>query len=663
MNRRASLVLALLCLGGLRAAAHPVPRTVLVETFTNVSCSGCADANPVTHAVMDAHGRHELLNVQYHAGWPHPADPFYLPVAAAVDARVLAYGVMNLPDLYTCGEDRPFPADASGLEAAVAAARAGLTPLRLAVDLQWAGPAALVSVGVAAVDVPPTGELTLRIALVDENEAIVPAPGANGETEFHWTLRRLLPDAQGTAFRIAAGDSLVFRRAAIVDPAWDTADLHAVAWVQDDATNAILQAGGSLAPPAYAAAWYAERYGAVVPLGETFRADGWLENLGTATDTYNLTLTATTPGWQVSACVGDVCYPPWVTEFDVTLDAGAEAVVGVDVTPAGVAGTGEIVVTAVSDADPSLTLTRTFTILSGGTEVLLVDADPVHGYESYLVAALDAAGATHATWRRAALGALAAAELAAFDKIIWDAGEALPALADADRAALDAYLAPGNPGYSPAAADWFTSHTGAGFAADDAYATALDGVAGDPLGDGLAFAIAGGDGADNQDYPDELTSAPNARACLEYGPGRPAAVRFGLGDARIVTLGFGFEGVDTAAHRSQLLQRILDWFDDAAVGVDTPAATGAALRLQAAPNPFNPRVRLRLAGEGPATLSIRDLQGRLVRTLLSGVQEIDGLVVDWDGLDADGRRAGAGLYFAHLATPAGERVLKLTLVK
>jgi hypothetical protein len=70
-----------------------------------------------------------------------------------------------------------------------------------------------------------------------------------------------------------------------------------------------------------------------------------------------------------------------------------------------------------------------------------------------------------------------------------------------------------------------------------------------------------------------------------------------------------------------------------------------------------------LEGEGPATLRIRDLQGRLVRTLVVDAQPGAGLDADWDGHDDLGRRLGAGVYFAHLETPAGVRVLKLTLVK
>lgn len=680
MIRRVLTLLAGACVWTTAVGAHPVPRTVLLETFTNVSCAGCADANPVTRSVMDAHGRHVVLNVQYHGNWPHPADPFYLPVADAVNDRLGAYGVMNFPDLFTCGEDRPYPADLPGLEAAVAAARAELTPLRLEVDLLWAGQTAVVSVGVQAVAEPPGDYRTLRIALVDESETIVPAPGTNGETEFSWTLRRFLPDVDGTPFLIAPGDSLVFTRMTPADPAWDLSDIHAVAWIQDDLTGEILQAGGSLPPPAIAFDWYAEEAAALVPMNTFHRSEGWLENLGTTRDTYHLSLASTTPGWPVSACAGFNCYPPWVTEFDVSLEPGEEKNVSVDVTPQGTPGTGVVTLTAVSDADPSLVVTRTFTYVSTGAEVLLVDADPDRPYQTYLQVALTAAGADHVLWKRAEHGPLTAADYAAFPTVIWDAGQAVPALDDADRAALGDYLdqggrllfsgqdlayslcQPGAPGQTPAAAAWFAEYTGAGFVADDAYSAAVTGRVGDPLGDGLSFAIAGGDGADNQDYPDELSAAPNARGCLEYAPGRPAAVRFGRGDARIVTLGFGFEGVDTDAHRTLLLQRILAWFADTTVGVD-PAPDAPDLALSAAPNPFNPSVRLRSQGEGPASLRIRDLQGRLVRTLLVDAQPGVGLDADWDGHDDLGRRVSAGVYFAHLETPAGVRVLKLTLVK
>ncbi|MBM4430565.1 MAG: hypothetical protein FJ026_09510, partial [Chloroflexi bacterium] len=53
----------------------------------------------------------------------------------------------------------------------------------------------------------------------------------------------------------------------------------------------------------------------------------------------------------------------------------------------------------------------------------------------------------------------------------------------------------------------------------------LKGTAGDPIGDGLALGITGGDGANNQNSPDEINPIPPAVAVLSYDQGALAPVR------------------------------------------------------------------------------------------------------------------------------------------
>lgn len=686
MKRTAVAALFLLTTAA-AAAAHPIPRTVLLETFTNISCAGCATANPVTAAAMAEHGRHELLNVQYHVNWPHPADPFYLAAPAEIWGRVQAYGFQNVPELYTCGANTPPPGDAAALAAAVAEARDRLSPLRVVVASQWNGATQVTAtVGVKAVDAPPAGTLKLRVAVVDELETFASPPGNNGETAFYWALRDLAPTDAGTAFTIQPGDSLVFQLPIAVDAAWYDTDLHVVAWVQDDASLEILQAGSDLPRDAYAAAFYSDRYAAVSPVGTLISMGGWLDNLGLSSDTYDIHLDVATPGWSVSACVGNTCYPPWVTDVSATLASGVEQHIGVNVLPSTAGATGEITVTVTSRGDRDHVFVRSFRVITPGAGVLVVDGDPSHPYLPYFTDAVGAAGRTWTAWDRAAWGLPLAADLAWYDVVVWNTGLAVPALPAAERALLEAHLDaggelllsgqdlafdlcdPGSPNGGPAAQAWYEAATGASFVADDANDTSLTGVAGDPVGDGLAFNISGGDGANNQGYPDQLAAAANARACLLYAPGKTAAVRFGRGDARVVTLGFGFEGVATAAHRAALMDRILDWLQDATVAAP-PAPPAAALATVAAhPNPFNPSTTLRftLVADAPAvavTATVHDVEGRLVRTLWRGPLAPGERSLVWDGADDRGAPVAGGVYLASVRTADAAAVVKLILVK
>jgi hypothetical protein len=82
-------------------------------------------------------------------------------------------------------------------------------------------------------------------------------------------------------------------------------------------------------------------------------------------------------------------------------------------------------------------------------------------------------------------------------------------------------------------------------------------------------------------------------------------------------------------------------------GAEAPPAPAA---LDAAPNPFNPSTRIRLAVpiDGPARLAAYDLQGRRVRILLHGDVAAGVRTVDWDGRDDAGRALSAGTYLLRL---------------
>jgi len=83
------------------------------------------------------------------------------------------------------------------------------------------------------------------------------------------------------------------------------------------------------------------------------------------------------------------------------------------------------------------------------------------------------------------------------------------------------------------------------------------------------------------------------------------------------------------------------------------------------PNPFNPQTTIAfdLAKTGPVKLQVFNARGHLVRTLVEGERAAGPNRVVWDGRDAAGRTAAAGVYLYRLE--AGGKVLqdKMALVK
>jgi hypothetical protein len=214
------------------------------------------------------------------------------------------------------------------------------------------------------------------------------------------------------------------------------------------------------------------------------------------------------------------------------------------------------------------------------------------------------------------MGKLAPAELAAFGTIVWATGQTAGGLADDDRTDLadfvsaggDLYLngpdlaydycAPASPLYSPAAALWFQTVLGVGIAADNAVSTTAVGLAGDPVVAGLNLTVSGGDGAPVNGAPDVLTTTPASVVSMNYGTGQPAAVYSVYGEGRTYFSGFGFEGIDGAGARAQMMTAVVDWLTSEVVAVadDLPSSPGSGLQVR--PNPFNPQTSILFAVGG-----------------------------------------------------------------
>lgn len=108
---------------------------------------------------------------------------------------------------------------------------------------------------------------------------------------------------------------------------------------------------------------------------------------------------------------------------------------------------------------------------------------------------------------------------------------------------------------------------------------------------------------------------------------------------------------------------------DHTTGVDDDHTAGqlpAAPTLEPAwPNPFNPAVNLSFAvpRAGHVRLSIFDLRGRCVRTLVDGACPAGRQTLAWNGRDEAGRSVASGVYFARLRHADGTSNVKLLLAK
>ncbi|MCK5620477.1 MAG: T9SS type A sorting domain-containing protein, partial [Candidatus Krumholzibacteria bacterium] len=93
----------------------------------------------------------------------------------------------------------------------------------------------------------------------------------------------------------------------------------------------------------------------------------------------------------------------------------------------------------------------------------------------------------------------------------------------------------------------------------------------------------------------------------------------------------------------------------------------AAVLYPAVPNPFNPETTIRydVTVRGHLSLSVYDVAGRLVRTLVDEVKApmAGGYSVTWNGRNNNGEPVPSGVYFYRLATKNATQTRKMVMLK
>jgi hypothetical protein len=151
-------------------------------------------------------------------------------------------------------------------------------------------------------------------------------------------------------------------------------------------------------------------------------------------------------------------------------------------------------------------------------------------------------------------------------------------------------------------------------------------------------------------------------------PGRYANVAEGLGVGADGTVRFVDRGVEMGSRYSFRLVADGGVVHETA-GLYIPVSR--AVLGQNYPNPFNPVTRIdywvpETKGEGaraPVNLSVYDVRGARVRTLVDGPHAAGRYRVEWDGRDERGVRVGSGVYFYRMSTPRFSDSRKMVLLK
>jgi hypothetical protein len=424
----------------------------------------------------------------------------------------------------------------------------------------------------------------------------------------------------------------------------------------------------------------------------------------------------------------------------------------------------------------------TFSVVLGPIPILLVDDDAGESTEEWFQESLDRLGYLCQTWCEDTAGEPPLSELDRYAVVVWTCGWG-GKLGSVDRGILGSYLDGGGKIFiSGEDIGWALNYEGdtdkiqfyndylhADYIADDSGYRSVDGVSGDPIGDGLSLTLNGTDSAMNQFYPSEIEPRSGATGIFEYDPGVEGALRYETGH-RQVYLAFGFEGVSGESSRDAIMSRVLDWLsmglwpdttpptitlvdpnggeqlavfetieiswvadDDVGVqtidlyysgdgggsypdtiatglspvgsylwtvpGTENPTSRIRAVARDAAglasyddsdgdfeiidpgsgvddagytfglrqnvPNPFNPytRIAYSVPARSDVRLTIYDVNGRLVTSLVEGAVAAGDHIATWDGKSDSGEDLSSGIYFYRLTADGRELARRMILLR
>lgn len=654
------------------SASAQVPKGVIAEDATATWCTYCPYAYAGLEVMKSRYDTNEFTSTRIYStsGGGGLSN-------AEITARVNWYGVSGFPTVFFDGGNAvvggsTFIATGAAYDPIVINGIAQPSPLAIRINsVDLVQPSGSINFDVIVSETMASiANHKIRVYIL-ENSVLY------GSTTHTDVIRDILPD-QALTVSVAGQTQNVVHNFA-VDPAWKTSDLWAVVFIQNDTDKSILQSESTRLKPAYSPRFWAKGPRAAVgPSSGTHHfQDFAVFNQGTSPDNITVTLNQThlPSGWSAVFTDGVNDYP---LSTALSLNPGDSRRFHIKVTPTspGYADL-KIVLTTPNLVGWSRTIGYTFT--TNNVQVLLVKDDGGTTFENYYLDALTAYGCTFGLWN-ANYGNATAADLAPFPVVFWEVGLAYPTLTDSDRAALGSYLDGGGKLFingqdfgwemndiGGAALAWYNTYMHANYVIDDTNRYNLTGTPGDPITNGMTITIQGGDGANNQEYPDAINPRDAAASIIfSYdGTSYKGGIKVDTGVYKVVYLGFGYEAISTQANRRLLVQRILQWFGIQPMDVGDEAGAIAASAIRAFPNPaYGPaEIRFNLPASGGMRVQVYALDGSLVRTLFDGIRPAGSGSLRWDGRNDAGNPVSSGVYFVRMTSPGRTAADKLILTR
>ncbi len=370
----------------------------------------------------------------------------------------------------------------------------------------------------------------------------------------------------------------------------------------------------------------------------------------------------------------------WLTEpTDYVLAAGETKTLEVRMLDNLATGSGMALttMTALGLGDAGAGSSVSFATFVDVPSILLVDDDSGDDLEAYMETALADTGYAAHTWDAGARGRPTLAQLSSYRNVLWTTGGGSALyLTPQDEQNMMGYLDGGGNLFLSSAEflngralpdEFVTDYLHLDAWACDNSGFVVTGVTGDPVTDGMSLLLLGGPILPS--CSDAVYVSAPADSILT-SPVGVKGIKVEENDHKLVFTAFPFENIKVGAaypnNQKTFIARVLSWFGSTTGVDDEPFPVDELAIRQNAPNPFNPTttIAFNVPGEsGRVTLTVYNVNGRVVRRLVDGPLGAGPHSIVWNGRDDGGEDLASGVYFARLAT--GERSLftKMTLLK
>lgn len=240
MSRKSLLLIFALFMGLSSLFAQEQKQLALVEEFTNTSCGPCAGFAPYLDAALRK-SADKCVAIKYHVSFPDPADKFYRCDPQNFDARRFYYNVNGVPSWYVNGVKRNAERDEAKLTSYINYGYKENKPVKIDGLINIKDHKLTVSVNLTALEEINDEKMHLFVVPIEE-EVNWTTPARNGEKDFYFCARKILPDGQGASLsgKLFKGQPYTYEVDWAIKNYANEQQLGVVVFVQDDTNKKVV---------------------------------------------------------------------------------------------------------------------------------------------------------------------------------------------------------------------------------------------------------------------------------------------------------------------------------------------------------------------------------------------------------------------------------------